>query len=197
VNSQSSLAVQLREKEYRDAFVASQIRIGLPMQCRALRESREWTQPQLAEAAGMSQPRISEIERPGERKLNLETLLRLASAFDVALQVRFVPFSQLVDDDDSIHFDSFEVAKFENDMARLEKIEEDMKAAKSVLLSDLKSDSKPTIWKVFTGSQRRDGLDYAEGRQEHIVADTLKNSSSVQQLSSLNEPSKILPQRIA
>ncbi len=35
-----------------------------------LRESREWTQPELAEAAGMSQPRISEIERPGERKLN-------------------------------------------------------------------------------------------------------------------------------
>src|SRR5438132_949996 len=97
------------------------------MQCRALRESREWTQPQLAEAAGMSQPRISEMERPGERKPNLETLLRLASAFDVALQVRFVPFSELVDDDDSIHFDTFHVAPFEEDMQRLEKIEEQMK----------------------------------------------------------------------
>jgi transcriptional regulator with XRE-family HTH domain len=130
VNTQSSLATELKDKQYRDAFVASQIRIGLPMQCRALRESREWTQPQLAEAAGMSQPRISEIERPGERKLNLETLLRLASAFDVGLQVRFVSFSRLVDDDDSIHFDSFYVSPFDEDMARLERMEYQMKSSK-------------------------------------------------------------------
>ena len=45
----------------------------------------------------MTQPRISELETPGERKLTIETLLRLASAFDVALQVRFVPYSELVD----------------------------------------------------------------------------------------------------
>jgi transcriptional regulator with XRE-family HTH domain len=134
VNTQSSLAAQLREKDYRDAFVASQIRIGLPMQCRALRESREWTQPQLAQAAGMSQPRISEIERPGERKLNLETLLRLASAFDVALQVRFVPFSELVDDDDSLDFNSFRIRPFQEDIERLEKLEEQMKTVTKMKL---------------------------------------------------------------
>lgn len=128
MNTKSSLAAQLSDKQYRDAFVASQIRIGLPMQCRALRESREWTQPRLAEAAGMSQPRISEIERPGERKLNLETLLRLASAFDVALQVRFVPFSQLVDDNDSVRLDSFHVEPFPEDMARLEGLEKQMRS---------------------------------------------------------------------
>jgi transcriptional regulator with XRE-family HTH domain len=128
VYTQSQLAGQLKSKDYRDAFVGSLIRIGLPMQCRALRESREWTQPQLAEAAGMSQPRISEIERPGERKLNLETLLRLASAFDVALQVRFVPFSKLIDDDDSVDFSDFYVEPFEEDFARVEQIEEKMKS---------------------------------------------------------------------
>jgi len=128
VNTQSSLVAELTSKEYRDAFVASLLRIGLPMQCRALRESREWTQPELAEAAGMSQPRISEIERPGERKLNLETLLRLASAFDVGLQVRFVPFSKLIDDDDSVDLDSFYIEPFEEDLARLGRIEEKMKS---------------------------------------------------------------------
>lgn len=126
--SQSLLAVQLRSKEYREAFVASQIRVGLPMQCRALRESREWTQPKLAEAAGMSQPRISEIERPGQRQLNLETLLRLASAFDVALQVRFVPFSQFVDDDDQLDLANFYVSPFEEDLAAVERREEQMKS---------------------------------------------------------------------
>jgi transcriptional regulator with XRE-family HTH domain len=128
VYSQSLLAGELRSKEYRDAFVASQIRVGLPMQCRALRESRDWTQPQLAEAASMSQPRISEIERPGERNLNLETLLRLASAFDVALQVRFVPFSQFVDDDDQLDLANFYVSPFEEDLAGVEKREEQMKS---------------------------------------------------------------------
>jgi transcriptional regulator with XRE-family HTH domain len=128
VNSQSSLVAELKSKQYRDAFVASQIRISLPMQCRALRESRDWTQPKLAEEAGMTQPRISEIERPGERKPNLETLLRLASAFDVALQVRFVPFSKLVDDDNSVDFDNFSVEPFSKDIDRLEKLEEQMKS---------------------------------------------------------------------
>jgi transcriptional regulator with XRE-family HTH domain len=128
VNSQSSIARELREKSYRDAFVASQLRIALPLQCRALRESRGWTQPKLAEAAHMTQPRISEIERPGERRLNLETLLRLASAFDVALEVRFVPFTQFVDDDDCVDLDNFSVLPFDEDMERLGQMEEQMKS---------------------------------------------------------------------
>lgn len=82
------------------------------------------TQPDLAQLAEMSQPRISEIERPGERKLTLETLLRLASAFDVALQVRFIPFSQFVDDNDTVDLDNFHVTPFQEDMAALAKYEE-------------------------------------------------------------------------
>lgn len=124
MNTKSSLVRELKDKEYRDSYVASQIRIGLPMQCRALRESREWTQPRLAQLSGMSQPRISEIERPGERRLNIETLLRLASAFDVALQVRFVPFSRLVDDDEDIDLNRFYVKPFDEDLASIERIEE-------------------------------------------------------------------------
>jgi transcriptional regulator with XRE-family HTH domain len=146
VNTKSSLVEQLRGKEYRDAFVASQIRIGLPMQCRALREGRALTQPQLAEAAGMSQPRISEIERPGERKLNIDTLLRLASAFDVALQVRFVPFSKFVDDEDSIDLDNFYVNPFDQDVAHISRIEEQMK---SVIQMDQSS--------AFKAAQKAEG----------------------------------------
>jgi transcriptional regulator with XRE-family HTH domain len=165
VNTQSSLAEQLKNKEYRDAFVASQLRIGLPMQCRALRESRELTQPQLAEAAGMSQPRISEIERPGERKPNLDTLLRLASAFDVALQVRFVPFSKLIDDDDAIHFDSFYVEPFDEDMSRLEKQESQMKSVailtpsnSSAILRDLTRQNQPDDMSVLKDARTSSGV---------------------------------------
>lgn len=128
MNTESSLARELSDKQYRDEFVAAALRVGLPMQCRALRESRDWTQPRLAQEAGMSQPRISEIERPGERRLTLDTLLRLASAFDVALQVRFVPFSQLVDDDDHLDLDNFYVPPFAQDIANLARREEQMKS---------------------------------------------------------------------
>jgi transcriptional regulator with XRE-family HTH domain len=132
VNTQSSIAAELSDKQYRDAYVASQLRIGLPMQCRALRESRTWTQPKLAEVAGWSQPRISELERPGERKPNIETLLKLASAFDVALQVRFVPFSQFVDDSDHVDYDNFYIHPFAEDMARLQRMEEKMKSVRFI-----------------------------------------------------------------
>jgi transcriptional regulator with XRE-family HTH domain len=120
MNSKSSLVSELRDKRYRHAFVKSQLRIGLPLMCRALRESRGWTQPELAKEAGMSQPRISEIERPGERNLNLETLLRLAEAYDVALQVSFVPFRKFVDDSDQIQLQGFSVKPFERDLQDLE-----------------------------------------------------------------------------
>jgi transcriptional regulator with XRE-family HTH domain len=163
VNTKSSLAEQLSDKEYRDAFVGAQVRVALPMQCRALRESRGWTQPQLAEAAGMSQPRISEIERPGERRLNLDTLLRLASAFDVALQVRFVPFSELIDDDESLDTGDFYVASFDEDIEILERREEAMKLVtmfkpkgwRSPLAEAEKKGSPPSLASMVAPAQDR------------------------------------------
>ena len=121
MNIHSSLTRELREKQYRDGYVAAQIRIGLPFQTRALRKSRaNMTQAALAKAAGMSQPRISEIESPGERSLNIETLLRLASAFDVGLEIRFVPFGELVDRSESFDPETFTVPTFEDEIEALE-----------------------------------------------------------------------------
>lgn len=113
---ETTLIMKLQDKEYRDAFVASQINIELPFQVRALREERGWTQSQLAEKAGMLQPRISAIETPGKGKLNLETLLRLASALDVGLVVRFAPFSEMVEWAEDFSPDSFNVPAFPEDM---------------------------------------------------------------------------------
>ena len=46
---------------------------------------------------GMTQNAISRLESSSYGKSTITTLKRLASAYDVALVVRFVPFSQLVD----------------------------------------------------------------------------------------------------
>ena len=63
----------------------------------------------------MKQPRISAIEQPGGRRLNLETLRRLASAFDCALIVHFAPFSKLVDWARNFSPDEFQVPSFADD----------------------------------------------------------------------------------
>jgi transcriptional regulator with XRE-family HTH domain len=63
-----------------------------------MRKARGWSQKELAAAARMTQARISLLENPNyEGAVNVKTLEKLASAFDVGLAVRFVPFSELVD----------------------------------------------------------------------------------------------------
>jgi transcriptional regulator with XRE-family HTH domain len=116
VNTKAQKIARLKNKAYRQAFVASQINVGLPFQIRALREQNGWKQSVLAHKAGMLQPRISAMERPGEAKFNLETLRRLAAAFDVALVVRFVPFSELVNWSETFNPDTFAVLTFEQEM---------------------------------------------------------------------------------
>ncbi len=123
LNIDSSLTKELRDKEYRDAYVGSQIRIGLPFQIRAVRKERGWSQADLAEKCGMAAPRISEIEKPGERRLNIETLLRVAAGLDVGLEVRFVPFSQLVDHSEGFNPDTFTAPSFEQEIADMEHAE--------------------------------------------------------------------------
>ena len=88
----------LRDKEYRDLFVAAHIRNEIAFQIRAIRESLGWTQAELGERiGGKVQESISQWENPNYGKFTLNTLRRLASAFDVGLVVRFAPFSELVD----------------------------------------------------------------------------------------------------
>lgn len=85
----------MSDREYRDAFTNSHISTSVAAQMLALREAQGWTQDELAERAGMSQARISVMENPSYSQYTLTTLKRLRAAYDVALVVRFVPFSEL------------------------------------------------------------------------------------------------------
>jgi transcriptional regulator with XRE-family HTH domain len=76
--------------------VESHVNKGLAYQLRAMREARGWSQEELAEVVGMPQTAISRLESPSYGKLTITTLKRLANVYDVALMVRFVPFSDLV-----------------------------------------------------------------------------------------------------
>lgn len=115
VEEKNELISLLKDKEYRDAFVAASINIGVPAQIRVLRKQRDWSEKRLADEAKMLQPAISRLEDPDRGSVNLKTLLRLAAAFNVGLVVRFVPFSEMVDWKLKLSLKSLEVESFDKD----------------------------------------------------------------------------------
>lgn len=91
------IAASLDDKAYAHAFVDSEITTLLPFQIREMRKERKLSQAKLAEVTGQNQKTISDFENPNYARYSLSSLKRLAEAFDVALIVRFAPFSELVD----------------------------------------------------------------------------------------------------
>lgn len=84
-------------KEYREAFWDENIATGVAFQVREMRASRGWTQRELGARAGnMAQERIHHIENPDYGQWSVTTLKRLALAFDVALEIRFISYGELV-----------------------------------------------------------------------------------------------------
>jgi transcriptional regulator with XRE-family HTH domain len=96
MNILSNLWRRFRSKNYRDAFVLLQLKKGIPFQIGAMRKKLGWSQEQLAEASGLTQGVISRAENPDYGNLTLNTISRIAAGFDVAVVVRFVSFSNLV-----------------------------------------------------------------------------------------------------
>src|SRR6266481_3464793 len=95
--SRNSLCRRIsRGPEARARFVESHINKGISYQLRAMREARDWSQEELASQVGMPQTAISRLESSNYGKSTITTLKRMATVYDVALEVRFVPFSKLV-----------------------------------------------------------------------------------------------------
>lgn len=84
-------------REYRHAFAESRLRESVAAQVYFIRESRKLTQGELAARVGTKQPAISRIER-GDAALTATSLEAIARAFDVALSIKFVPFSEIAEE---------------------------------------------------------------------------------------------------
>jgi len=102
--------------------VESNINKGLAYQLRAMREARNWSQEELAALVDMPQTAISRLESPNYGRPTITTLKRMARVYDVGLDVRFVPFSLLVDRmsktprvDMGLTSDSVDVPSFEDE----------------------------------------------------------------------------------
>ena len=115
-SNREQLIREFRDKEYRDSFVAEHIYGRLPLKIRALRDAHDLSQKDLGDKIGVAQTWVSKLEDPNYGKLTLTTLLRLASAFDVGIEIDFVPFSKVLDDALGLTPESWEVASFAEDV---------------------------------------------------------------------------------
>jgi transcriptional regulator with XRE-family HTH domain len=98
LDNKTQLNALLENPTFRRAFLADYVQEILAVQIRAIREHRGLTQEQLGEAAeGMSQVQISRLENPDYSGASVNSLRRIAQAFDIGLIIRYAPISEFVD----------------------------------------------------------------------------------------------------
>lgn len=123
-STKRSLLESLKEQEFRQAFNLENVYTTICFQLRALREQRELSQRGLGQIIDppMAQERISILEDPNaETKPTLSTLIRLADGLDVGLEVRFVPFSTVLDRSVRTDFKALRVRSFAEELPELER----------------------------------------------------------------------------
>jgi transcriptional regulator with XRE-family HTH domain len=104
-----------QDEEYRHSYAEECLNTIIATQLKVLREQRELTQRALAKKCDMKQPRITVLEDSNYSNWSINTLKRLARAFDVALSVKFEAFSDLILDFENMSKESLERPSFNDD----------------------------------------------------------------------------------
>lgn len=88
---------QLKQKAFRDAFINRAVRESVAAQVRALRQQHGLSRLAFAQRVGIHGMTVFRLERPSLNGFTrTDTLLRIASAFDVALMIKFVAWSRFM-----------------------------------------------------------------------------------------------------
>uniref|UniRef100_A0A6M3IH09 Putative DNA binding, helix-turn-helix domain containing protein n=1 Tax=viral metagenome TaxID=1070528 RepID=A0A6M3IH09_9ZZZZ len=93
-----SLKRAFRDKQYRHGYVDDFLNVSIATQIKVLREQCGWSQKELADQAGMLQPRISVLENINYSSWSIKVLKKIAEAFDLTLCVSFESFGRRVKD---------------------------------------------------------------------------------------------------
>ena len=111
---------RLKEKGFRDAYVQANIEHGVAHQIRLMREARGWSQTELADKASLGpQSGVARLEDPSYGRFTIATLLKLASTFDVALLVKFVPFGKLLQETEDLSASTLAPERFAVELPKL------------------------------------------------------------------------------
>lgn len=108
---------RFRAPDYRHAYFEEFLNSLVSTQIRILREREEMSQEELAAKVGTTQSGISRIESPEYSSWRVETLRKIARAFDMALSVKFVSFGDAIDDIEQFGEDRLIRPAFKDDPA--------------------------------------------------------------------------------
>lgn len=86
----------LDDKEKRHKYMVEHLRMTIAFQVRLLRLQREWTLEELAEKCGIKIENITKLENWDAEFPTIETLRKVAQAFDCALLVGFEGWESLI-----------------------------------------------------------------------------------------------------
>jgi transcriptional regulator with XRE-family HTH domain len=104
------------DKQYRCGFVEEAIRSRITAQIKTMREQQDWGYKRFAEEIGKKVSWAYRLEDPNAAPPTIPTLLRVAEAFDIGLDVRFRPFSELLEDITTLGAESFSTYSFEEEL---------------------------------------------------------------------------------
>ncbi len=98
MNRYEQIKDSLKDKEHREAFMDKHIDASLALQIREMRNSRGWTQAELAKRLGVSRVTVAALESHGPKQgqYTMKLMKKVAKIFDVALLVRYAPFSEFI-----------------------------------------------------------------------------------------------------
>lgn len=142
-NRRRRFADSFKDKDYRGSFVEENIANGIPLQIRSLREREGWSQTELGRRCGKAQPVISKLEGLGYYGYTVRTLARIAAAFDVALIVRFAPFSEVLNHISELSGEDILVPRYDED-SRLDSLASVINLADSTAVAG-KVESGPKV----------------------------------------------------
>jgi transcriptional regulator with XRE-family HTH domain len=160
----TTLLEEFQDEEYAHAYCDDFLNTYIATQLKVLREQRNWTQEDVAQRAGMKQPRIALLEDINHDAWSVKTLRRLGRAFDVRLKVSFEEFSTIIDDVCSFNRLNLERASRPYDLDRTKRI-----VTGSSVITDFAQFSK----------SRNEATQYKSLGQDR-PSDALSGSSSIQ-----------------
>jgi transcriptional regulator with XRE-family HTH domain len=106
---------EFEDKDYRHGYVDEFLNSRIATQIKVLREQRGLSQQELADLAGMKQPRISVMENVNYSSWSINVLRKLAEAFDLALSVSFEEFGTRANNIDEFSRENLERRSFKDD----------------------------------------------------------------------------------
>jgi transcriptional regulator with XRE-family HTH domain len=102
--------------EYRHGFAEADMHCRITAQIHRLRTERGWDHKTFAEKINRKISWAYRLEDPNVQIPTIPSLLVVAEAFDIVLDVRFRPFSELLNEIASLKASSFSVPSFDAEL---------------------------------------------------------------------------------